>query len=117
MVVFAFRTGKAFLKDPSHPITIPKKNYSSLEREGLNDPEDMDVRMPDDSRMCARVYRGNNNWGLYYQIKFRITPRPDTTDQFRDGDRVAVVLRTEEKGKETCNIVKWEDLQAVARLP
>lgn len=67
-VEFSFTVGHAFRKYESHPITIPRRCYEKFEAERLG-PGTATVLPPDGQRREAKIYRGENNWGSYYQVR------------------------------------------------
>lgn len=70
MVQFEFTVGNAFRNSAYHPITIPKRHYGDLVRQGL-DQDDVAIVGPDGQPFTGQIYRGIAGWGEYFQIRAR----------------------------------------------
>lgn len=71
MEIFEFTVDESFLKEPWHPIAIPKSQlpYQRLEAAGL-DHKRLTVILPEDERFEAEIYHGEAANGSCYQLRF-----------------------------------------------
>lgn len=92
---FAFNTGKAFLVQPSHPITVPREqvDYAALEALSLNRQE-LSLLLPRGERSPERFYtlhKGTAGFGPYYQLQLR-GERRDLPGYLTLHDRLLVIM-------------------------
>ncbi|MEX1187519.1 MAG: hypothetical protein WEA80_13110 [Gemmatimonadaceae bacterium] len=92
---FAFNIGKAFLDQPSHPITVPREqvDYAALEASSLN-RQKLSLLFPRGERNAERfytLYQGTAGRGPYYQLQLR-GERRDLPVYLKLHDRLLVIL-------------------------
>jgi hypothetical protein len=91
MVMFKFLIGKAFLNHASHPITIPRANYKTVQQERL-DAHSISIDSPF-GRLTGSVNHGISSWGPYFQIRMNGGgDARDPMNSFRFGQHIIVRL-------------------------
>lgn len=89
---FDFKVNATFLNSPSHPLTITKECYPFMEFNGITNEQNATITFPDGSTASGYIYRGKNNWGVYYQIKIRSFYSAVGISNFKINDVIKVTI-------------------------
>ena len=90
MITFIFNIGEAFVNYHSHPITIPKRYFQSMEKEGfVKERQDVTIICPDGAKAIGHIYSSVSSWSPYYQLLFD-TPYINPVKSLKVGDVIFV---------------------------
>ena len=65
---FPFTINKTYRNSATHPVTIPKRHYTSLKRHMRGDRVDVTI-LGAGRRISGSIYRGCAGFGEYYQLR------------------------------------------------
>ncbi len=92
MIGFQFDINKSFLNYKWHPITIPKRFYGDIEKEGLlTNHQEISIICPDGAHVSGYIYSSSAGFGPFCQIRSHSGYR-NPVESLKVGDQIQVEI-------------------------